>query len=395
MLKYDAVIVGAGPIGGFISAEISRKNFKVAVFEKNKKIGEPVNCAGLISTRVFDFVKIQKQKVIQNEVKGAHIHSPSGKKLTIGGDKTHALVIDRSIFDKEIIKTSEKKGSDVFLNDGVLSAQKINGKVELKTSKNQDVKCKLVIGADGPFSKIRDRFALPEPSEFLRGFGAEISNISLDPNFVEIFVGKSIAPGFFAWVIPTNRDGTEARIGLCIYQKNAQPPKKYFSNFLKHEPSIKLLKDAKIDNYIGGIIPLGALKKTYASNAMIVGDAAAQVKPTSGGGIFPGLLCGKHCSSVAIESLEKNNLSSSFLKKYHKLWSTDIGRELFLGMKFRKIFKNLSDKQFDKYIEKFQHPKIIDTITRYGDIDYPSKLVKPLLKNAPSLLKLIPSVIID
>ena len=126
---------------------------------------------------------------------------------------------------------------------------------------------------------------------------------------------------------------------------------------------------------------------------MIAGDAAAQVKPTSGGGIYPGLLCAKHCSSVAIEALQKNDFSSFFMKKYQKLWSTDIGRELYFGLKFRKIFKSLTDEQMDKYIIKFQGDKINKIISKYGDIDYPSKLVTHLLKRSPSLIKLIPKMI--
>ena len=45
---------------------------------------------------------ISKEITIQNKIKGAHVHSPSGKVLTIGGDRLHALVIDRSKFDREI-----------------------------------------------------------------------------------------------------------------------------------------------------------------------------------------------------------------------------------------------------------------------------------------------------
>ena len=93
--------------------------------------------------------------------------------------------------------------------------------------------------------------------------------------------------------------------------------------------------------------------------------------------------------------MEKNDFSFQYLKKYHKLWSADIGRELNLGMKFRKVFKHFTDKHFDKYIEKFQSPKINDIISKYGDIDYPSKLLKPMLKRTPSLLRLLPTVIKD
>jgi len=124
MLEYDVVIVGAGPIGGYVAGKIAEKKFKVALFEKHKQIGTPVNCAGLVTKRVFDFIDIPKKNVVQNEIKGAHIHSPSGNILTIGGDKVHALVIDRSKFDREIIKKSEEKGTEIFLESNVLSAQK-------------------------------------------------------------------------------------------------------------------------------------------------------------------------------------------------------------------------------------------------------------------------------
>ena len=393
MLEYDVAIVGGGPIGGCVAEKVASEKFKVAVFEKHKQIGTPINCAGLVTPRVFDLLNISKEKVIQNKIKGANIHSPSGNILTIGGDKVHALVINRSKFDQAIIKKSEEKGTEVFLNNKVISAQKIGNNIELKTSQNQDIKCKLLIGADGPYSKIRDRFVFPEPYEFLRGIGAEITNTNLNPDFVEIFIGRNIAPGFFAWLVPTNKQGTEARIGLCINQESLHSPKYYFSNFFKNKHSLGFLKNVKITKHIGGVVPLGVLKKTYTSNVLIVGDAAAQVKPTSGGGIYTGLLCASHCATTAIEALRKGDVTSQFLKKYHKMWSTDIGRELNLGMKLRKIYKNLTDKKMDNYIEKFRDPKITEIINKYGDIDFPSKLVKPLLKRIPTLLKFLPTII--
>ena len=395
MKKYDTLIVGGGPIGGFIAGNIAEKNFNVAVIERNKEIGTPINCAGLITPRVFELLNIKKESIIQNEIKGANIHSPSGKILTIGGDKIHALAIDRSKFDKELIKNAKEKGAEIFLKNSLLSAQKINNHIEVSTSKNNNFKCNLLIGADGPYSKVRDRFAFPEPKEFLRGIGAELNNSNLNPDFVEIFVGKNIAPGFFAWIIPINKNGTKARIGLCISKNSPKYPKYYFSNLLKNKFTSELINKAKITKQYGGIIPLGALKKTFCSNVLLAGDAAAQVKPTSGGGIYPGLLCANHCSNVSIEALKNNTFSSQFLKKYHKSWHADIGRELSMGMKFRKIFVHFTDRHFDKYIEKFQNQKINEIISKYGDIDYPSKLIKPMIKKTPTLLRLLPSAIKD
>jgi digeranylgeranylglycerophospholipid reductase len=393
MKEYDVAIVGGGPIGGHVASQISQAGYKVAIFEEHKQIGEPFRCAGLITPRPLQLTDIPEKLVVQNKIKGANIHSPSGHLLTIGGNRVHAVVIDRPKFDREIIKHSTDEGAKVFLENKIVSAKRQNNHIELKTRQNNNIRCKLLIGADGPFSKTRESFNLPKPAEILNGIGAEISGTSLNPDFVEIFIGKNIAPGFFAWLIPINEQGSEARMGLCTNQDAPHPPNYYFSKFLKNKNMMPYLKNIKITRKTGGVVPLGLLRKTTGPNVMLVGDAAAQVKPTSGGGIYTGLLCANNCSSVALEALQKNDFTNDLLKKYHKLCTNEIGKELKLGMKFRKIFKNLTDEQLDKYIIKFQNTKITGTISTYGDIDYPSKLAKPLLKNLPSLIKFLPKII--
>ena len=392
MNRYDVAVVGAGPVGSFVAKKIATEGYKVLIIEEHKKVGMPLKCAGLVTTRVFDLGDFSKKNVVQNKIYGANIHSPSGNTLSIGGDKAHALAIARSMFDEEIVKQAKNKGADVFLESKVNTAQETTKEIILNLKQKEttrQISCNLLIGADGANSKIRKAFNFPQPREILQGIGAEAKDTNLDPKYVEIFVGNKIAPGFFAWIIPTNNKGTEARVGLCIPQNSRHPPKHYFSKMFTNDVSSYFLKDAEITQHIGGSIPFGPLKKTVDQNVMLVGDAAAQVKPTSGGGIYMGLLCAKHCSSVAIEALNKKTFNIQTLKKYHNLWTSDIGRELQLGMKFRRIFKKLSDKQIDKYVKKLNNQKIIDIINRYGDIDYPSKLLFPLVKKAPSLLRVL------
>jgi len=391
MLKYDAVVVGGGPIGSYAAKNIACEGFKVALFEEHRQVGIPLKCAGLVTSRVFDFFDCPKEEIIQNEIQGAHIHSPSGNILTIGGDKIHALVINRTRFDTETIKQASKAGAEIFLENKVIAAKRNTKAIQLNTLQKENIKqitCDLVIGADGPNSLIRNTFQLPKPVEILRGMGAEITHASLNPKFVEIFLGRDIAPGFFAWIIPTNNKGTEARVGLCINQSSKHSVKHYFNNLFENPVAKSYLHDAEITKNIAGMIPLGLMKKTTDKNVMLVGDAATQVKPTSGGGIYTGLLCARYCSSVAVEALNKKIYTAQLLKKYHKTWSNAIGREIMLGMKFRKIFRKLNDRQIDRYVEKLNNKKIIDTINEFGDIDYPSKLVMPLIKKSPSLLKL-------
>ena len=108
---------------------------------------------------------------------------------------------------------------------------------------------------------------------------------------------------------------------------------------------------------MGGRIPIGPLKKSFDSNIMLVGDAAAQVKPTSGGGIYPGIYCGDICAKISVDALKNEDFSSNNLRQYHKLWTADIGKELNKGLRFRRIYRKLTDDQFNKYIEKFSKTK--------------------------------------
>ncbi|MDI6917033.1 MAG: NAD(P)/FAD-dependent oxidoreductase [Thermoplasmatales archaeon] len=380
-MKYDAVVVGAGPIGGCAAGIISKKGFKVLILEEHSDIGRPVQCAGLVTPRVFEYV--DTKKTVLNSVQGANIYSPEGHRLRIDGKKTKAVVIDRAGFDKKIVMDAVDSGSEILLGSKVIDVKRKNDiKIKfLKHGNVNEVKCSLLIGADGVSSVVAKRFNFPPPEEVISGFESEMVNIDIDKKFIEIFVGKRAAPGFFSWVIPSDET---CRVGLCSTDK----PFYYFRRMFKNIVSKEILKNAKPISYIAGAVPFGVADKTYDDNVMIAGDAASQVKPTSGGGIFTGLVSAKHCGNAAVKALEKNDFSSKTLSEYQKLWYNEIGDELKNGMRMRKIFKKLSDSDFEKIFSILDDEEILDLISKHGDIDYPSNLAKILVKK-PKMLKLI------
>lgn len=391
MENLDVAVVGGGPIGGYVAGKIASKGFKIAIFEEHQQIGEPIRCAGLVSPKIFDICVEKNSSLVQNKILGANIYSPNKNKLSIGGDKIQALVVNRQLLDQIIVQNAKKMGAKIYLESKITTGSIEDKKVTLEFIRKQlknKIQCSLLIGADGSTSPVREIFDFPKPNELLYSIGAEINNVEIDPRFVEIFLGRQIAPSFFAWIIPLNKSGNRARIGLCVDKSSKSLLKECFNHLLK----TKQLQNAKIEKYIGGTIPLGPLKKTVKSNVMLVGDAAAQVKPTSGGGVYPGLVCADFCSSVAVESLEKEDFSNRTLNKYHRLWSKEIGKELSMGMRFRNFFRNLEDKKINSIIHSINNEKSIKVIEQFGDIDYPSKLVLPLLKANPALLKFLPSV---
>jgi digeranylgeranylglycerophospholipid reductase len=156
-----------------------------------------------------------------------------------------------------------------------------------------------------------------------------------------------------------------------------------------HDPLVSrfLAPDAKPVFDICACIPLGPIKKTTAERVAVVGDAAAQAKPTSGGGVYTGLVCASHLADTLSLALEEDDLSAPRMQEYHDAWYEEVGRELYVGWRLRKAFMHLSDAQVEELFHLLDDKELLQMVNSLGDIDYPSRLAKPLLKKAPQLFK--------
>lgn len=148
-----------------------------------------------------------------------------------------------------------------------------------------------------------------------------------------------------------------------------------------------MLSEGRILGKHSGIIPLGTLEKTFTEGGMVVGDAAGQVKATSGGGIYPGLVCAGLCAKTATEALGEDNLSEGSLAVYQEAWTRNIGDELKKAMMMHRIFSNMDDRELEDVFGMLSNPDILDTVNRVGDIDYPSRLGWLLLRKEPGFLR--------
>jgi flavin-dependent dehydrogenase len=120
---------------------------------------------------------------------------------------------------------------------------------------------------------------------------------------------------------------------------------------------------------------------------MLVGDAASQVKATTGGGIYMGLICAKHCAEKAIEALEQDDTSEKAMTGYHRSWNDNVGSELRKCLMLHRILSTTTDRDLEVLFEVFADESVLKLINEQGDIDYPSKLAWALLKKEPKLVK--------
>ena len=250
MKHFDVIVSGAGPSGGFISSLLSKSGLNVGLFEEHNEIGRPVQCAGLVSLRVFDI--LGERRAVLNEIHGAQVHSPSGKTLTISQEKPKACVIDRSEFDKSLVEDAVDLGTVLHLGSKVRSAKRTEKGIQItvkKAGELSDFSSDLIIGCDGVGSKVARCFDFPKPKELLSGFGGEcLTDKPLDATYLDIFIGNKIAPGFFAWLIPTD---SGARLGLCT-ARDKQNTRTYFENLMKFPQVKKRLGKIKINHFISG-----------------------------------------------------------------------------------------------------------------------------------------------
>lgn len=380
-MKYDVVVVGAGPAGAVASKYAAKNGARTLLIEEHASIGSPVQCTGLISTAALTECETGEGSFVLARMKGAFVYAPNGEELTVRGKGVKAYVIDRKMFDRALVGRSLDEGVEVLLKTRFtdIYGDKIS---VISDGERKEIRADVIIGADGIQGSVGRAAGLPRCGKFLSGVQFEAPYAASDPGFVEIFTGNNFAPGFFAWAVPF---GDMARIGLAK-SPDSLPAQHYLEKLLEHPVVASRYRGSRTEHVIGGI-PLGLPDKTVKDNVMLVGDTAGQVKPTSGGGVYMGAVCAKIAGEVAARAARRETK----LEEYEKRWRSAVGQELAIGMRIHKSLGKLSDENLNEFIAFLNRPEIRDCITEYGDMDHPSVLFRKLISRGDkvTLIKLL------
>lgn len=403
---YDVVVVGAGPVGSTAARYAAKHGAKVLLVEEHSSIGSPVGCTGLLSTRAVAECDLRpSDEFVFNSVRGAFVYAPDGQCLPIDGKQTKAYVVSRKNFDRSLATLAVEEGVELSLRTNAVGLEQAGleqadrkAETEICRKKDPPVKLKVlrngkpeiinagvVIGADGVKSQVARYAGLGMPERVLPGIQIEAPYTSEDSALVELFPG-SPAPGFFAWTVPLNEK--ISRIGLAVEPKllgQGETPISCLQNFLASNPHVKARYGGGMLDFVVGGIPIGPPEKTCTDGVLVVGDAAGQAKPTSGGGVYPGALAAKIAGRVAAEAALEGNTGSGRLAEYDRLWRKALGKELEIGMKVHDHIGKLEDRQLNELIASLNTPSILETITEYGDMDHPSVVLKKLALSGNSL----------
>ena len=375
-------MVGGGPAGS-TAARLLARDFDVLLAEEHRTPGEPLQCAGLVTQRGVP--TFARESVI-SEVKGTRMHSPLGYTLELRARSSRAYVIDRAHFDRIMFHRAVDAGAVPKVGAVVRSVTDTGREVRADIKFEGEVATaasKVVIGADGYKSVCRRASRLPPPKHMLTGIQVDLKDVRMDPDFVEVFLGREVAPGFFAWAIPA---GDLTRVGLCTWDA-ADLPAVYLKRLLTRPE----FRHAKRVSVASGKIPIGPGRSAVSGRIALVGDAACHAKPLSGGGVYTGVRGAELCAHAVSACLGSRR--SSGLGEYDHLWKDEFGKELSRAFRIRKIFLNLTDKKMDKALRIFGEPDVKKLLEQSGDIDYPATLSSSVLRLAPKLAQFSPQLI--
>lgn len=395
----DVLVVGAGPTGSNAARLLALQGWKVLLVEEHPEVGHPVQCAGLVTPRTFDHTPFPIGDLHQNDLRGGSVVAPDGTTIEFQSAQIQAQAMDRARFDQRMAEHAVKAGVELAVATKAIGAKRDDGGVTVQLTQlglPRQVRARLVVGADGIRGSVARWFDFPPVDEIVSAYEAELAGCHIDPqraHMIPMFAGRAQAPGFFSWIIPVG--GNRTRTGLAVAPgMNEQSAKAYYERMFTDPQSAPYLAGAKPTYLIIGGIPLGLRKRLVDDRVMLVGDAAGMAKPTSGGGIYMGLVGSEHLAAVAHKALAGDRLSRGDLLPYEQKVKRTIARELRKGTLLRGVYKRFADDDLNELARLLANPRAKAVIERVGDIDYPSKLVLPLLWAEPRLVGLFLKVLL-
>jgi geranylgeranyl reductase family protein len=389
-MDCDVLVVGAGPGGSTAAATAAALGLRTVLLEEHPEVGCPTHCTGKLSVHAFRRFAIPDDQ-IQANLRAAALHAPDGSVARVRRSDIDSYVVDRDPFDRLLAGRAADAGAEIITGARARTVARPDdgaGRGRLRVEADRrgarlSVTAPLVIDAEGANPILPPQLGVRPRRTLVHGLQYEVDGAEMDSDDApDLYFGRDVAPGFFAWFMPTGPN--RGRLGLAVDPRMTdRPPVHFLDRLMRDHPAVAgRMRRATIVRKLAGRIPiLGLRRPTYTDGMLVVGDAAGQVKATSGGGIYFSMLAGELAGRAAARYLGAARVDAAgALAAYEREWEAAFGREVRFTTVVRQAVNRLPDTHVNTVIRAVATDAgLRRAIEEHGDTQYQSRLLRPVL----------------
>lgn len=355
--RYDIVVVGAGPAGSMAAREAAKMGAKVLLLEKDREVGTPVRCAEGVAKEAFEehLGYPARPEWIAATVTKFQVISPDGTPVSVDIGEA-GYVLHRRLFDYDLAMDAVRAGAKLLTRAEVTNVLKENGKIGGVTAqlegKSVTVKSDIVIAADGVESRVA-RWAGIDSTIPLKDIDTcvqvTLADLPIDSDTCYFYFSNQFAPGGYAWVFPKGEKTANVGLGINGLAAKNRKPLDYLNEFVE-----KYFPGSSVISTTAGAVPVNkTLSEIVLDGFMVVGDAAHQANPISGGGITSGMYAGKIAGQVAAQAVKSGKFSRKDLLPYVRQWHKRVGKSHQRFYRLKELVYKFNDEQFNRLAREY------------------------------------------